>query len=365
MNMTRIPEGIIPDIVGAIIENRNANAGTRPVRSTYASKLGHPCERYLTYLRVAWDLLPKPGAGLMGIFRRGRLIGEDIAQEARDSLKQKGVDVVEQETNIPPNEFDIGGRIDFAISVRETPAARPLTIPVEAKSMNEYTFDKLPEEDADAIVFLLDAPQAYLRCYPGQILTYCHFRQVDVGMIYIRKPTTFADRQIVVRYDDHLEYVEGLLQKAARLKGRVTSIEKLRTKMKVAGTTGDFLSEADALFPDRVDYHPDTCGKCDFCPWCVPDITRAQGIIDRMDDALLNLHCQTFFECAETRKAYEEANAKIGDHVKAILIDEPVGTTKTILTQGFGIVAKKGAKSVTKKILSLAELSAGGSGNDD
>jgi hypothetical protein len=355
--ITRVPEGTIPDIVGAIVEHRTETAQAFPVRSTHASKIGHPCRRFLVYQRVAWDLLPKPDARLMGIFRRGRLIGDDIAVEAKEALKKKGLNVIEQEVHIPPNEFDIGGKVDFALEVPIN-VGRPIVLPVEAKSMNDHVADKLPDDDDEAIAELRNHDQAYMRCYPSQLMTYLHFRQIAAGLIFIRTPSTFSDRQIILRYDP--EWAQELLNVAQDVKDRVAKIE---AKRKAGKTDGDFLEAADEHLPDRVDFTPAVCGRCDFCPWCIPDVTKAQGIIDRLDDEALNAECQIFWEMADPRKAYEDANKRIGDHLKAILADDGPGTTKTIVTTDFGIVAKKTAKSVTKKILPLSEL-VGGSSDD-
>lgn len=338
----------IPDIVSAIIERRDATNKTYPVRSTYASKIGHPCERMLVYQRVAWDLRPKPGAKLQGIFRRGRTIGEDIVVEAKDALKQKGVQVVEEEVSIPPNAEDIGGRIDFGIMVPTTFQARPIFVPVEAKSMNEHDFETIPTTgDADALAWFLDSPKVYLRGYPSQILTYMFFRSIEWGILYIRNVSTYEDRQIVLHLD--LAKVQGLLDKARRVKEYTDKVLPVRT------SGGDW----EALLPPRVPYHPEVCGRCDYCPYCLPDITAAPGLILRLDDKDLNDTIRTWFETAEIRANYEAANDAIGGHLKAIMESEAVGSTRTIVTADYGLCAKKGAKSITKKILALADLKGG------
>jgi hypothetical protein len=350
--MTSVPDGAIPDLVGAIVEHRTNIAQAFPVRSTHASKLGHPCRRMLVYNRIAWDLLPKPDARLMGIFRRGRLVGDDIAQEAQDALKRKGLRVVEQEVHVPPNEFQIGGKVDFGIE-----ADHRMIIPVEAKSMVGHSMDKIPQDDDEAIDFFRKHDQAYMRCYPSQLMTYLHFRKIDAGLIYVRDPSMFRDRQIVLRYD--AEWMDELLDAANDVKERSEAIEAQRS----GPTDGDFLEQVDDLLPDRVDFSPGCCGRCDFCPWCVQDITKAQGIVDRLTDEDLNANLVVMDETTDIRKANEAANEAVKAHLKAILADEQVGTEKVILTADFGVVAKKNAKSITKKIIPVAELT-GGSDDD-
>jgi hypothetical protein len=338
----------IPDIPDIIRERREQASTVRPVRSTYASKIGHPCERYLVYMRVAWDLIPKASPRLEGIFRRGRTIGDDIVIEAQDALKRKGIKVVEAEVNIPPNGEDIGGRIDFGIEVPTTFQTRPLFIPVEAKSMNEHDFDAIPPTgDQEALDWFLESPKVWLRAYPSQILTYMFYRSIEWGILFVRNVATYEDKQVVLHLD--LDRVQKLLDKARRVKASMDKVLPVRT------SGGDW----EALLPARVDYHPDVCGRCDFCPWCLPDIAAAPGLILRLNDAALDDTVRIWSETAEIRKNYEDANDAIAGHLKAIMDKEPVGATRTIVTANYGICAKKGAKSITKKIMALDELKGG------
>lgn len=346
----------IPNIAAAVAALRDSKNSVWPVKSTYASKIGHPCDRFLTYHRTVWDLIPKPNTKLAGIFHRGKIMGDDIATEAKEALKTLGIDVVEQEVSIPPNEYDIGGRIDFGVMLEPSPGVRPIFVPVEAKSMNEFTFAEIPQDDAAALIWMLTNKAHYIRCYPVQLLVYMHFRKIDKGIIYIRNVASFEDRQIVVQYDPSM--IDKVLERASDLKDRVEEINKLRTG---GIATAAFLEKADPLFPERISFDPDICGRCDFCPWCIPDIKQAQGIVDRLSDEDLEANCRILTESAEIRAAYEEANTAIGDHVKGIMADSPAGgPKKTILTKSFAIVCSKGAKSVTKKVMTLADLTKSG-----
>ncbi len=351
----------VPDIAQAIREHRASTAGSWPVRSTYASKIGHPCDRYLTYHRTAWNLIPTPDAKLMGIFRRGKLIGGDIAQEAREALAKQGIEVVEQEVNVPPNTEDIGGRIDFGILIPQGKDQRPVFVPVEAKSMHGGYFDQLPPEDEQAIAWMLEHPSAYMRCYPIQILTYMHYRQIDVGLIFIRSAQTFEDRQVVIRYDAKLVQ-EQIIDRAKALKARVAKIEKARKPDEPAG---EFLARIDNLLPDRIDFNPSICGKCDFQPWCVPDIMKAQGIALELDNEELETNCRICHEMKEARDAYETANKALNDHGKSVIGEAKPGSQKVVLTKSYGLVYKKTAKSVTKSLMAIGEITASKDGEDD
>ena len=357
MALTHINPENIPDVAQAVREKREGEVTVYPVRSTYASKVGHPCLRFLVYHRTFWDLLPKP-IERAGVFRRGRLIGDDIAQEARDALKAKGVAVVEQEVSIPPNPYDIGGRIDFGIMVPPAPGERPVFVPVEAKSMFSGYFDQLPEDDGEAVAWFLEHPAAYMRCYPVQLLTYMHFRKIDVGLIYVRSAQSFDDRQILVRYDSDL--VDTTLDKAVEIKQRTEAITTRRNECEADAPASEKLEAVENMLPGRIDFDPGVCGKCDFQPWCVPDITQAQGVLDLMDNDDLQADCEVYHEMNEPRDAYEAANKRITAHCKAVVADEKPGATRTLLTKTFGLIVKKNPKSTTKKVLPLEDILNGG-----
>jgi hypothetical protein len=343
----------IPNVAAAVSALRSQKAQVYPVRSTYASKIGHPCMRFLTYHRTAWDLIPKPDAKKMGVFRRGTVIGEDIATEVREALKAFGIQVVEQEVAIPPNEYDIGGRIDFGVMIAPAEQARPIFVPVEAKSMNEFTFADIPQNDAEALDWMLHHKAHYIRCYPIQIMTYMHFRKIDVGLIYVRNASSYEDRQILVRYNP--ETMAAVLEKAAELKDLVEEVSSIRGNLPVDA----FLEKAEPLFPARIPFDPDICGRCDFCAWCVPDIKAAAGVVDRLNDQALEANCRIMLESAEMKAAYDDANTAVGDHCKAVMADLPAGgPKKTILTMSYAIVVSKG-KTVTKKVMAIADLTKG------
>ena len=125
----------------------------------------------------------------------------------------------------------------------------------------------------------------------------------------------------------------------------------------------EILDDIESDLPCRVDFEPGVCGRCDFQPWCVPDITKAQGIIDLMDNEELEADCQLYLDTKDPRDAYEKANKRIGAHCKALLDGEAVGVTKTIITKGCAITAKKNKSSVGKTITSLDEVNKG-AGNE-
>jgi hypothetical protein len=358
MSHTHINLEDLPDVAQAIRDKREKESQTYPVRSTYASKIGHPCQRMLVYHRTFWDLLKKPDAGLMGIFRRGRNIGEDIVVEAKEALKGSGVNILEQEVQIPPNEFDIGGRIDFVLEFQVPElGVRPIRVPVEAKSMHDGYFGQLPDDDEEAVAWMLNHPSAYMRCYPTQILTYMHFRKIDAGIIFVRSAQSFEDRQIRIRMNP--EIVDRVLERAIDIKERTAKILEARGAWDSGEPVSSILERVDDLLPDRIDFDPGVCGKCDFQPWCIPDITKAQGILAHMDDEELEADCRIWNDMKDPRDAYEAANKRITGHCKSVMADEKPGTTKVALTKSFGVTMKKTAKSVTKKILPLDDILGG------
>src|SRR5205085_715867 len=71
-----------------------------PVRSNYASKLGHPCERYLYYMRHDWDkATPRDWKGV-GI--RGNL----VADWWKRYMQEKGFKVIHDQLPLSKELFN-------------------------------------------------------------------------------------------------------------------------------------------------------------------------------------------------------------------------------------------------------------------
>src|SRR5438309_8002720 len=64
--------GLIGEIPQHIDDYKASKIEQWPVRSNRASELGHPCERFLTYNRVAWRHARLPDVGLQYVFDEGR-----------------------------------------------------------------------------------------------------------------------------------------------------------------------------------------------------------------------------------------------------------------------------------------------------
>jgi len=150
--------------------------------------------------------------------------------------------------------------------------------------------------------------------------------------------------------------MDVILERAVEIKERTAKILEARGTWDTDEPSSAILEKVEDFLPGRIDFDPGICAKCDFQPWCVPDITRAQGIIDRLSDDDLNEDCQIFTDTKDPRDAYEAANKRILGHGKAVMIDEKPGSGKVLITKDFGITLKKTAKSVTKKVLPLEDV---------
>jgi hypothetical protein len=245
-------------IADAVRQEAGERANSYPVRSNWASQIGDPCERYLVYMRTAWQERPKPDARLQMIFDLGR-DAEDIV---RRRLDRAGIKIIRDQEYVDLPAHQISGKIDGMVHDEFA----GIMIPVEIKSASGYNFDKLA--GADDVIAEMLAGARYMQRYPGQLLLYMYAKSgghewKHGAWIFFNKITgEIADR--VVELDPWIDYCDDLLSKADRVNDHVR-----------AGT-----------LPDRVtDY--DLCDGCDFAHICLPDRPESERIRVAEDEVAL------------------------------------------------------------------------------
>lgn len=233
-------------VVNRVIEAKKAQQRVYPCRSNRASQLGHPCERYLVYLRTQWEKASLPPIEREFIFSGGR----NIEELAIEDLKNAGFKITQQGRDFELKEQGITGHVDSLISLNGN------TYPVEIKGISPFQFDKLNSAED-----MLNSDKSYIRAYPAQLQLYLFMaaekgltsQDNPEGLFYIKNKLTFMPKEIWVSLD--LSYVEKLLKKAERINKHMQN----------------------KTLPDKIK-DVTVCLDCPFAHLCTPDIRKAESI---------------------------------------------------------------------------------------
>src|SRR3990167_1101650 len=103
-----------------------------PVRSNWASKMGHPCDRYLYYMRHDWE--QAEAKDWKGIGTLGNLLADWWVRD----MSAKGFSIIHEQLALSDEmvkKYQIGGRIDCRISWRN---CSPLLAEIKTMKDNYY-----------------------------------------------------------------------------------------------------------------------------------------------------------------------------------------------------------------------------------
>lgn len=258
------------DIVKKVIETKKKEQRVYPCRSNRASQLGHPCERYLVYMRTAWEQKAIPPVEKEFIFDGGRVI-EKLALE---ELEKAGFELSNQGRDFEDKRLGITGHVDTMLRVNGH------RIPCEIKGISPFEFDKI-----DTAKDMLKSKKHYIRAYPAQLQLYMYLSNCEKGLFYIKNKLTYKPKEIWMALD--YEYCEELLQKAERINQH---LEK--------GT-----------LPDRIEDY-DLCMECDFKHICLPDLKKGEGL-EVIDNAELQELLDRMEELKEAYGEYQAIEKKV------------------------------------------------------
>ncbi len=183
-------------------ESVDSRIKTYPVRNLSASRLGHPCERYLYLLLTQWQELKPHDRGLQQIFD----LGNSIEEYAIKQLKEAGFEVVTP--TVRAWQIDkpfITGREDVRIKDDNGEL-----IPCEIKGLQPYEFDKL-----NCIEDFFNSKRAYVRGYPAQLFVYMYHFCKEKGFFVLVNKLNGQIKVIEVSLD--YEFGEACLSKAERV----------------------------------------------------------------------------------------------------------------------------------------------------
>lgn len=253
-----------------------------PVRSNWASKLGHPCARHAVHARLDWASRPPVSVTSEMIFRGGELLEQTMA---KNYLEAAGYKIVRN--NERPDDktklFDqllIGCKLDFVV---EAPPPAAFRFPIEVKTMQGHYFDKL-----DTIEDMLGSPKVWHQCYPAQLILQMLGGDFEYGMFLMINKANFDVKHIWVHLD--YSFAERLLQRAKLINDHV----------------------AKGTYPDRIKYNPDICGSCDYSRVCLGDVERKELIV--IDNAQLVEMLRKREELKKAKADYETIDEAIKEY---------------------------------------------------
>lgn len=190
------------DIKKRLEEKAASKITVYPVEHLSASRLGHPCERYLYLLIKHWGEQKPHDVGLQHIFD----LGNSIEDYAIERLKEAGFECLTPTVRSWKIEKPlITGREDLRIKDENGDL-----IPVEVKGLSPQEWEKL-----NSIDDFLKSKKSYVRGYPAQLFVYMYKFAKEKGLFVLVNKLTGEIKPIDVYMD--YEYGEQCLQKAERV----------------------------------------------------------------------------------------------------------------------------------------------------
>jgi len=229
------------DIVQRVIEAKAKKIKMWPVRSNRASEMGHPCDRYLVYLRTRGMERPLHDIGLQFIFDEGNLHEDAVLQ----TLHEAGIQIIEQQRSFEWKKYQITGSID-AKMLDDGKA-----IPIEIKSFSDWNW-----KATNTIEDMFKSKALYMKKYPAQLTLYLIMDEKEEGMFLLKNKTNGMLKQIQMKLD--FDYAESLIKKAERINTHI---------------------QAETL-PGQISYEDNICGVCPFGHICLPDVDHTATLID-------------------------------------------------------------------------------------
>jgi len=222
-----------------------------PVHVNRASEIGHPCYRYLYFLRTAWDQAQLPTYRQQLVFDEGKLQEKAVLR----LLEEAGFEIVETQRPFENKELKLVGHIDATIRVNTK------NFPIEIKSMNPYFFESL-----HVVKDFLNHKYAHIRKIPYQLQAYLMLSKHKEAVLLLKNRSTGELKEIVVTED-------GKMQNEICVKCQV--INDLVEKQ----VAPEFHEEFDESI----------CSMCRFAHICLPDIKRKNELKIIEDEELIAL----------------------------------------------------------------------------
>ena len=269
-----------------------------PARSNWPSRAGHPCTRFLVWVRTRWAELQKHDAGLQSVFNEGHFQQKQIIHR----LEKMGFEIVEQDR---PFEFAgysgrLDGKIKSYLNERFTPP-----VPLEAKSCSPYTFDALNAEED-----IIKSKHHYIRGYQHQLNLYMIMDDTDRGVYLFKNKVTGWLKLIPSKLDWAL--ADSLVKRSKEIDEMVVA----------------------QIDPPPIGYDDGICGRCGFLSNCYPPRDFGEGA-ELITD-------QTFLDTLARHQELKPLNAEYNSLDK--FISKRVKGRSLILAGEYVIEGKEGTR---------------------
>jgi len=299
--MTSSDQGNLPDIVGAIRDEKERGRRIYPCHTNRASEIGSECIRQLVYARTEWQRKELPSVDLQFIFDGGKV----IEPYAIGMLRDAGFQVFEQQRSI-----DIDGRGEKITGHLDmTVGFEGKSYPCEVKGLAGWTWDGL-----NKIEDFFASPRSYVRRYPAQLLCYMYGTNSEDGCFLLLSKQTWQPKVIWMHLSDHVQYLDQLFEKARTVNGHVE-----------AGTLPGFTDQKDL------------CKGCDFLAICGPPL---EGIGEIVVDLDLEDRIRRWYDLREFVSEYNGLDKSIKGSLKGrgdLLVGEYLVTGKWIERDGYEV----------------------------
>lgn len=247
--------------------------------SNWASEIGHPCARNLTYCRLNWrERSPLDTDALYRVEA-----GSEEETKIKHKLERAGFEVTMAQQHFTWPEYKISGRIDGKVDVPITGTKRPL--PIEVKMINPRFWDNLKTVDD-----VRTSRNWWIRKYVSQLNLYLFMDGAEGGFLVLCCP---GKRPRILPMLPNYDLADADLAKAQIVNKHVDS-----------GT-----------LPEPMPYDPSVCGMCDFSHLC-PQLKALDSSWIEISDADTPM-LEFYVELKDAKKKFEEVHAKfVGDNKK-------------------------------------------------
>ena len=288
------------EIVGKELQHIEGMRRIFPCHTNRASALGHPCVRYLTYMRTAWKEQRPPSVGLQRIFEEGKKQERLITM----TLCDLGFEIEQAQKDLDWPEYQITGHIDGKVRRGNS------ICPVEIKSVSPFAFDKIKTIDG------MKRSDWHQRWF-AQLQIYLLMGNESDGLFILKNKSN--GQLAVLPVDLDLEVAEGLIRKAETVNKHVA-----------AGT-----------LPDPIEYSESTCGDCPFRHICLPDMAVKDALSIEIDPELEEKLAR-WYELKQQKAEFDALDKELKtrfDHVNNVIVGDFLVRGKEIKTTRYDVPA--------------------------